>query len=77
MKAFRSELLRIYCSNLITVLTFRKFIASGVEARKSASVRLASRQGTFRLNRSGTVAEEMGLVSFNFTIKSCALSVSI
>jgi len=63
----------MYYSNLITVFTFRKFIANGVEARKSASARLASRQGTLSLNRSGTVAEEMGLVSFNLAIKSCAL----
>lgn len=77
MKAFRSELLRMYCSNLIGIFTFRKFVANGVEARKSASARFASRQGTLRLNRSGTVAEEMGLVSFNFAIKSCALCESI
>jgi hypothetical protein len=61
----------MHCSDLIVVLTFRKFITNGVEARKSASARLASRQGALRLNRSGTVAEEMGLVS-NFAIKSCA-----
>lgn len=55
----------------IWMKAFRKFIANGVEARKSASARLASRQGTLRLNRSGTVAEEMGL-----TISELEASVS-
>ncbi|KAF9015367.1 oxysterol binding protein [Cyathus striatus] len=38
---------------------FRKFIAVG-EARKSATLRLASRQGSLSLSRSGVIVEEMG-----------------
>ncbi|KAF5377565.1 hypothetical protein D9615_005220 [Tricholomella constricta] len=41
---------------------FRKFISLGFEARRSASMRLASRHGNtpVSLSKSGTIAEEMG-----------------
>ncbi|GLB36356.1 putative pleckstrin homology domain containing protein [Lyophyllum shimeji] len=45
------------------MVAFRKFISLGMEARRSASVRLASRHGnpSMSLSKSGTIAEEMGL----------------
>ncbi|KIK71255.1 hypothetical protein GYMLUDRAFT_33393 [Collybiopsis luxurians FD-317 M1] len=39
---------------------FRKFSASAPESRRSASVRISSRQGTVKLNKSAAIAEEMG-----------------
>ncbi|KAG5648139.1 hypothetical protein DXG03_006093 [Asterophora parasitica] len=42
---------------------FRKFISVGLEARRSASMKLASRHGnatSVSLNKSGTIAEEIG-----------------
>ncbi|KAK7463810.1 Oxysterol-binding protein 3 [Stygiomarasmius scandens] len=39
---------------------FRKFIAPSSEARRSASVRLTSRQGVAKLTKSAAIAEEMG-----------------
>ncbi|EAU92917.2 oxysterol binding protein [Coprinopsis cinerea okayama7 len=38
---------------------FRKFINSGAEAKRSASIRMASRQGSAHLNRTGNIVEEM------------------
>ena len=41
---------------------FRKFICLGNEARRSATLRLASRHGSLNLSKSGLIAEEMGSV---------------
>ncbi|THU91620.1 oxysterol binding protein [Dendrothele bispora CBS 962.96] len=42
------------------MVAFRKFIAPSSEARRSASVRLTSRQGLAKLSKSVVIAEEMG-----------------
>ncbi|KAF9480033.1 oxysterol binding protein [Pholiota conissans] len=39
---------------------FRKFISTGIEAKKVATYRQASRQASISLNRSGVILEEMG-----------------
>ncbi|KAJ3750118.1 oxysterol binding protein [Lentinula detonsa] len=40
--------------------TFRKFSAPVPESRRSASIRVSSRQGTIKLNKSAAIAEEIG-----------------
>lgn len=62
MVAFRFG--HLMCCLLHTKSNARKFISLGMEARKSASVRLLPRQGnaSISLAKSETVAEEMGLV---------------
>ncbi|KAJ3990482.1 oxysterol binding protein [Lentinula detonsa] len=43
--------------------TFRKFSAPVPESRRSASIRVSSRQGTIKLNKSAAIAEEIGTAS--------------
>ncbi|KAJ2928928.1 hypothetical protein H1R20_g8334, partial [Candolleomyces eurysporus] len=38
---------------------FRKFISSGIEAKRSASIRIAARQGSVPLNRTNDIVDEM------------------
>ena len=49
----------------------RKLISAGLDARKSTTFRQASRRSVnVNLNRTGTLAEEMGLVRAGFMSKS-------
>ena len=49
---------------MVLNLDCRQFISLGTEARKSATIRRASRQESLNLNMAGSIAEEMGLVRF-------------
>lgn len=49
---------------MVFELHCRKFVSLGTEARKSATMRLASRHEGLNLNIAGSIAEEMGSVRF-------------
>ena len=52
----------------------RKLISTGLDARKSATFRQASRRSVnINLNRTGTLAEEMGMVRAGFMPKESVL----
>ncbi|KAF5368616.1 hypothetical protein D9758_002382 [Tetrapyrgos nigripes] len=42
------------------MVAFRKFIVPSAEARRSATLRIATRQGVAKVTKSATIAEEMG-----------------